>query len=161
MKLRIVIIMLIAGFASCQNIIEEVAESYDNGQAKTIKFFKGEKSEQNLIKELQYYPDGNPAYQKHFKKNKPSGKWLFWFSNGNVWSKGEYKNGIRVGESLVYHENGQLFFKGMYINGKKQGTWHFYDEEGKLVSESEFNMGESVNNELQVSDSQKADTIKH
>ncbi len=161
MKLKVVLFFLIAGFIGCQNIMEEVTESYDNGQAKTIKYFKGETAENKLVKELQYYPDGKPAYQKNFKNNKPNGEWMFWFSNGNIWSQGEYKNGLRTGKSIVYHENGQLFFEGVYIDGKKHGTWYFYDEEGVLVNETDFNMGEPINNEMETSDAQKADTTQH
>lgn len=138
------ILLLAIVTVGCSNTIEDIVEQYDNGQIKTVRHYKGQISDDNLVKELQYYPDGKPAYTKTYKNSKPHGEWMFWHNNENIWSQGKYENGLRVGESIVYHENGKLFFKGQYIDGKKHGWWHFYDEEGRLNSQHEFNMGVKI-----------------
>lgn len=140
----ITLVLLLSVFVGCTKTIEDIAEKYNDGKTKTTRFYKSEISDENLVKEIQYYPNGDKAYIKSFDNNKPHGEWMFWHSNGNVWSKGSYNNGKRTGQSLVYHENGHLFFTGDYVDGKKDGLWLFYNEEGTLVSKSEFKMGTKV-----------------
>lgn len=144
MRNLVILLFLIVGVA-CNTTVEDIVEQYDNGQIKTIRKYDGKIDDKQLIEELQFYPDGSPAYVKTFKYGKPHGNWKFWHSNGNTWSIGEYKNGERVGESMVYHENGQLFFKGLYIDGFKHGTWIFYNENGTIESKHEFDMGKEIN----------------
>lgn len=140
-------LFLIFILSGCNNLIEDVVEKYDTGQLKTIKYYKGDKTENSLVKEIQYYPNGKKAYVKTFKNKQPHGEWMFWHSNGKLWSQGEYKMGLRVGLSEVYHKNGQLFFSGLYKNGKKHGTWIFYNENGELENKQEFDMGKALSSE--------------
>lgn len=132
-------------FVGCNKLSKEVSEYYENGEQKTVQYFSSN-NKKRIVKEIQYYPDGTLAYQKHFKNDKPNGEWQFWHSNGNVWSVGFYDNGQRVGTSRVYHENGQLFFEGEYINGKKDGEWVFFNEKGVVETKTTFDMGEVIEN---------------
>lgn len=142
----LVLIFTILWFVSCSDLKQEIIEYHPNGDPKTIQFFKGSDSAKLKVKEIQYYPDGQLAFEKSFKNNKPHGEWKFWHKNGFVWSEGCYQAGLRMGTAKVYHENGQLFFTGQYTKGKKDGEWLFYNEQGELETKTVFDLGKVIEN---------------
>lgn len=135
-------IFLTISMLSCQNsVIKEVSETYENGKPKIEKFYTEKDGDRELIREIQYYENGQKRIEGEIKNGQRTGKWTFWFEHGPVWSEGFYKNGIRDGETRVFHENGNLFYQGSYQDGQKHGTWKFYDENGNLVNQVVFDKG--------------------
>ncbi len=135
-------------FHSCQSKNKKVVEdTYQDGKARVIKYYKGDGIHQVLVREVQYYPNGSKKIEGSYKDGKKSGKWIFYFENGAVWSIGSFENGLRIGKAKVYHENGEVFYTGAYLQGKKHGTWKFYNDEGKLVNTARFDNGHPISNQ--------------
>jgi antitoxin component YwqK of YwqJK toxin-antitoxin module len=137
----LVVISLI--FTSCHNnkLLKETSEQYDNGNVKTERYYMESPSGKQLVKEIQYYQNGQKRIEGSIKDGNRNGKWTFWFEHGPIWSEGFYSNGIRTDSTWVYHENGTLFYKGTYLEGEKHGTWKFYDDEENLVNQVIFDHG--------------------
>jgi antitoxin component YwqK of YwqJK toxin-antitoxin module len=119
-------------------IFEETVESYADGSAKVVRFFKEDGRDKTLVKECLYYPNHQKYMEGEYKNGKREGVWKSWNENGNLWSEGTFKNGLDEGLRTIYHENGKKFIEGYYTNGKKTGIWKFYDENGNFVKEENF-----------------------
>lgn len=109
-----------------------IIDTFDDGSPQTVKYFDQEVKVENLVKEVQFYPDGTKKYEGHYRNGEKHGKWVFWFDNGKVWSEGYFEHDIRTGKAFVYHKNGQLYYQGKYSNGKKEGVWKFYNNQGQI-----------------------------
>jgi antitoxin component YwqK of YwqJK toxin-antitoxin module len=140
MKTRLFIFTILATmlFGCTAKVVEETVESYADGSAKVVRFYKDDGRNKTLIKECLYYPNHQKYMEGEYKNGKREGKWISWNQNGNKWSEGTFKNGLDDGERIVYHENGQKFFEGNYTAGVKTGVWKFYDDKGNFVREENF-----------------------
>ncbi len=132
-------------FIGCNNQLnKEVVETYDDGSPKTVSFYNISNKDKEVVKEIQYYKNGQKRYVGLFEDGKRNGKWFFWFKNGNKWSEGYFIAGVRTGKTKVYQENGKLLYTGEYLNGKKHGVWKFYNKEGDKTKVVSFESGKKV-----------------
>ncbi|HAM98693.1 MAG TPA: hypothetical protein DCQ26_08770 [Marinilabiliales bacterium] len=133
------LLSLVVFIQSCQNRYKEVVEeTYQDGKAKIVKYYKGNGASQSLVREIQYYPNGSKKVEGTYKEGEKEGQWIFYFENGEQWSVGFFEKGLRTGKAKVYHENGKVFYTGEYVRGQKHGTWKFYNDEGELVNTTQF-----------------------
>lgn len=127
---------------SCSaGVKKEVTESYRNGNPKLEKHFQSTNGESILIKEIQYYENGNKRIEGAISDGKRTGIWMFWFEHGSLWREVNYLDGAPDGITTAYHENGEIFYQGNFLQGKKQGEWSFYDIEGNLINQIVFEYG--------------------
>jgi antitoxin component YwqK of YwqJK toxin-antitoxin module len=140
MKTRLFIftILSVLLIACTSKIVEETAESYPDGSAKVVRFYKEDGRNKTLTKECLYYPNHQKYMEGSYKDGKREGKWISWNQNGNIWSEGTFKNGLDEGLRTIYHENGKKFIEGNYTAGIKTGVWKFYDENGNFVKEENY-----------------------
>jgi len=127
---------------ACKNKLKrEVVETFDDGSPKKESYYTLKAENKEVIKEIQYYENGQKKYVGYFKKGKKDGMWIFWFENGKKSSEGYFLEGLRTGAASVFHENGRIFYKGEYLEGQKNGKWEFYNEEGHKINEVTFENG--------------------
>ena len=125
---------------ACQPKLEElVSETYPDGKAKRIQYFKGEGDQRYLARDVFLYPDGTKKVEGWYNQaGKKDGKWTYWYQDGKKWSEGYFTNGIDDKLRTTWHENGQMHYRGKYNKGKRVGTWKFYDENGKVTKEIDY-----------------------
>lgn len=137
---RIIYLILLIPFlmASCTSTpVEVVEETYSDSIAKTVRIYKDE-SKQILLKEVQYYENGQMKLEGPFKDGERNGQWSYWYADGKLWSQGVYKNGVENGLKTIWHTNGQKYYEGNLKMGNRIGVWKFWGEEGKLVKEIDY-----------------------
>lgn len=124
-------------FACSSPMVEVVEESYDDGSAKLVRYYKDETREV-LLKETQYYENGNVYIEGTYKDGEREGTWTAWYKDGTIWSRGEYKAGKENGKKTVYHENGQVYYEGEVRDDERAGTWTFWNKDGELLKKVEY-----------------------
>ena len=79
-------------FNACKNAPhDEVFSTYDNGQPKLVFTVVDKKDgKKERLAEKFYYENGQPMYEKHFKDNKPTGTWKFFYNNGQLHAQGSF-----------------------------------------------------------------------
>lgn len=138
-------VLTIILIVTCTNQLKkEVAEYYENGVPKRENFYTLKGDNKEVVKEIQYFNNGQKKLVGHYKNGKKDGKWTFWYVNGQKQSEGYFFENLKTGETLVYHENGKPFYKGSYVDGKKDGKWIFYNDQGKEVNQITFSLGKIV-----------------
>jgi antitoxin component YwqK of YwqJK toxin-antitoxin module len=134
----LVTIMLLSACTKTKKVVEE---TYANGDPKVEKYYKGEGTSKEIVKEVRYYSNKQKQMEGEYKDNKRNGDWVYYYENGNKWSEGSFADGLDVGTRTVYYENGKMRYQGKYNKGKQVGLWQFYDETGKLLKEIDFDKG--------------------
>lgn len=137
-KLHYLILLIPFWLASCTSTpLEVVEETYSDSIAKTVRIYKDE-SKEILLKEVQYYEDGQKKLEGAFKDGQRTGQWQYWYADGKLWSQGVYKKGIENGLKTIWHPNGQKYYEGKLKMGERVGIWKFWDKEGNLIKEIDY-----------------------
>ena len=66
MKKILSILFVVLIFGCSEKAFEEVEETYEDGTAKTVKYYKDETKE-TLLKEILYYEDGTKKLEGSYK----------------------------------------------------------------------------------------------
>lgn len=121
-----------------EDLVSEIETIWDNGNPKTVKFYKEDSMSKVLVQEKQYYPEGQLKMEGRFQNKLREGEWKSWYEDGTLWSIGTFKAGKRHGKGIVYHPNGTKSIEGTYEEGRRIGVWKSWDESGNLLSEQRF-----------------------
>ena len=134
---RLIIISVFSLFIfSCgENIIEEVVERYDDGKFKVVHFYKRVSDNQELIKKIIYFENGNIYSDREIKNGVLSGKSIYYYENGQVSREenykqdGNFKEGQKDGKCIYYDESGNIHTQVIYEDNKRvwtDGIWYDY-----------------------------------
>jgi len=137
---KLLLIVLIAGFAFGCSEKKIVEATYDNGNPRIEKYYTKKGSQLILNREVIYYENKQKKMEGTYKADQRDGQWKAWYENGLLWSEGEYKDGKRNGTGVAYHENGKKYIEGMYRDDARVGAWRFYDTTGVLLKEVNFDL---------------------
>lgn len=132
------ILVLLAVIPACKdkkNLIEEVAETWPDGNPKKVFYYQVNGEKKDKIKEIRFFQSGKKEMEGNLKASKKEGIWIFWFENGRKQSENTFTNDLRNGKSVVWRENGKKYYEGSYSMGKLHGTWIFYDGDGNKTKE--------------------------
>lgn len=93
-------------FASCgaKGTHEEVMASYANGNPKTVFEVRGSGEKQERIGEKGFYEDKQLQYEKHYKDDKPTGVWKFYYADGTLFAEGDYTTNHEVGQDWKFFD---------------------------------------------------------
>ena len=96
-------------FGACNRPYEQVFSTYPNGAKKLVFTVQDGKNGQLIrLGEKQYYENGKLMYEKHFRDDRPTGRWSF------------------------YHDNGKLHCAVSFDKNDSIGSdWEFYDRDGE------------------------------
>jgi antitoxin component YwqK of YwqJK toxin-antitoxin module len=101
-KYIIIIISALTFFASCKNnvaLTEKNGKYYLNG-----KIFSGTA--------VEYYTNGNRAYEGKIVNGLREGKWDWYYENGVTRLEENYSNGKLTGKKIAWDESGKIVFEG-------------------------------------------------
>jgi len=138
MKKIVYFLVCIMLLSACNKAKKVVEESYANGDPKVEKYYKGEGTSKEMVKEVRYYSNKQKQMEGEYKDSKRDGDWVYYYENGNKWSEGSFVDGLDDGTRTVYYENGKKRYQGEYDKGKQVGVWKFWDESEKLLKEIDF-----------------------
>jgi antitoxin component YwqK of YwqJK toxin-antitoxin module len=136
MKKQSSIILIVCFLALCcgsreEKTRESVLIRYPDGQKREVLFYAGHPNEQ-LVKEVVYYEDGQLKSETHFKDGKNHGEKSGWYESGQKKFEIPYQNGKKHGRETWWYENGDERSETHFKNGQKHGreTW-WYEPNGK------------------------------
>ena len=136
-KLLLIVVGSILLMTSCNHKKVE-KELFDTGAVKSEKTFDKIEGKVQLVKEVDFHPNGQKYMEGAFKDELRQGKWTSWYADGTLWSEGEFKDGESNGALTVYHPNGQIHYQGTFNKGERVGAWTFYDENGAKMKEINY-----------------------
>jgi len=137
-------ILCLCSFLFTQNIIT-ATEFDDDGNLKSIKYYKKNKDGIELIKKEEYYNSGEKAAEGKYKNGVVIGIWTVWYKNGQIKRIGELTPTPNRSDSLpqtignwkYYYENGQIKHQGNWLKSdyspKRVGIWKSYHDTGEIA----------------------------
>ena len=98
--LIITALMLIVGCSEsdAQQKVITVTETYNDGDVSKISYHKITGNKIELVKEINWYKNGQKREEGTFKDGEKDGVWTEWHENGQKESEGTYKDGEIQGE---------------------------------------------------------------
>ncbi|MHC1707797.1 MAG: toxin-antitoxin system YwqK family antitoxin [Bacteroidales bacterium] len=107
-------------FNSCNDKTKKVIEEkYPDGSPKTVKYYLENNGRQELVKEVDFYPNKNKRLEGEYKNDQRNGKWTYYYEDGKIWSEGSFVDDLNDGERTTYYENGQIRYQGSYRMGNR------------------------------------------
>lgn len=139
MRHFIIVFLSLIFLISCKpEIKDEIIELHPDGSMKKQQFYTFKRGKKDIVREVEYYSNGNVLMEGNIKNNQRVGEWKSFHQDGELWSIGYYEEGKRVGKSEVFFENGQKRIEGNYESGNRIGKWIFYNMDGEKVKEVDF-----------------------
>ena len=83
-------------FSCGDNLVEEVKERYDNGKLKVVEYYKKVGDNQELVRKIEYYENGQIKGEENYYHQKRDGKWVRYDEEGNISYERCYEMGKRV-----------------------------------------------------------------
>jgi hypothetical protein len=81
----------------------------------------------------QYYPDGKPWKEIHYRGEKPHGWWREWHPNGVLAKEYLFENGLYVNTVIKsWNDKGKLQSESTYVNGETNGRTSVWGPRGRL-----------------------------
>ena len=112
---------------------EEITERYDDEQKKVLVGYKGKGSDEEIVKRIEYYKNGEISLEGNYKDGKEDGKWTFYDKDGSLIGEGIYQYGLQwSGFFIDYYKNGQKWVEVNTKEGKLDGKWTTYRENGQI-----------------------------
>ena len=144
--LIITALMLVVGCSEsdAQQKIITVTETYKDGDVSKISYHKITGNKIELVKEINWYENGQKWFEETWKDGKPDGKWTYWYGNGQKREEGTYKDDKEDGLFTEWYENGQKIREVTYKNEKKDGLSTYWYENGQKQWEATFKDGEQI-----------------
>jgi len=121
--------------------IKKIKYHRPNGGQETN--YKITKSIDNETKK-EYYDNGQIKSVEYYKDGKKEGLWIRYFYNGNLSIKGNFKDNKQEGYWMSYYDNGQLYLDRIYKDGKLEGIWKSFYKNGQLNYEWNYKEGELI-----------------
>lgn len=118
----------------------EVTETWPDGSAKTIQYYRDTDGDREIYKIEEYHENGVTRLVGYYRDGERHGKWNSWHANEQLWSVARYSNGNLEGTQTVYYPSGQKHYEGTFRKGIRTGLWRFWDEQGVLVTEKDYSL---------------------
>lgn len=74
----------------------------------------------NMVRVINYHPNGTIAQERWFKDGKLQGEWITFDVSGKRLASRQYDDGKRTGKWLFWSENGDALREITYADGKLQ-----------------------------------------
>ena len=139
-KIKFLLLSLIALPLASNAQVEKIVESYDNGQIKSITY---ENKETGLLEGhcVSYTEDGRLFMEEDYKDGLRDGLVKYYDAFGNIESIVSYSKGEKQGKLIKYQKmnrpcaNPYLDYIENYENGLLQGMTYVYDDTGQKIIE--------------------------
>jgi len=114
-------------YINSKDLVEQVAEQYPSGQKKAVVYRESDDVEQQPVKEVHFFENGNIQVEGTLLNGQRHGTWTFYHDNGKVWSTGKFIKGKSEGLFEIYDKKGQIKFKYHYKNDEIVKEEYFID----------------------------------
>ena len=139
-KIKFLLLSLIALPLASNAQVQKIVESYDNGQIKSITY---ENKETGLLEGhcVSYTEDGRLFMEEDYKDGLRDGLVKYYDAFGNIESIVSYSKGKKQGKLIKYQKmnrpsaNPYLDYIENYENGLLQGMTYVYDDTGQKIIE--------------------------
>ena len=139
-KIKLLLLSLIALPLAINAQVQKIVESYDNGQIKSITY---ENKETGLLEGhcVSYTEDGRLFMEEDYKDGLRDGLVKYYDAFGNIESIVSYSKGKKQGKLIKYQKmnrpsaNPYLDYIENYENGLLQGMTYVYDDTGQKIIE--------------------------
>ena len=139
-KIKLLLLSLIALPLASNAQVQKIVESYDNGQIKSITY---ENKETGLLEGhcVSYTEDGRLFMEEDYKDGLRDGLVKYYDAFGNIESIVSYSKGKKQGKLIKYQKmnrpsaNPYLDYIENYENGLLQGMTYVYDDTGQRIIE--------------------------
>ena len=147
---------------------------YENGEVKSIRCFRVKNKDVIGVHgySISFYENGHIKTCNNFIEDIVDGMYISYYANGFIkdilnydnnileglnytYDENEklssvvnYQAGIQNGQVYAYHKNGNLLFEGKKKEGIKDGVWRIYSEEGNSIDTVTYDMGNVVEDNL-------------
>jgi len=130
MKKSVIIISLFMTSVAFAQILEVTDALYENGYPKSIKTYKESTNKYELVRETQWYKNGQQKEQAIYKNGQRNGKWIKWSEYGQKKSEEHYKDGELI-KSIEYWPNGKKLRGKFFQDGNliQDKCWDSYGKE--------------------------------
>ncbi len=152
--LIITALMLVVGCSEsdAQQKVITVTETYKDGDVSKISYHKITGNKIELVKEINWYENGQKSIEGTYKDGKRERKWTHWSPDGKESSELIYKDGKAwdgVEMWVGYNDwikHGVMEKVESYKNGKRDGKWieHDFSSTGKVKKLRTYKDGELV-----------------
>ena len=150
--LIITALMLVVGCSEsdAQQKIITVTETYKDGDVSKISYHKITGNKIELVKEIDWYTNGQKKEEQTYKDGIPDGKATEWCETGEKEGEGTYKgvdwrgDHIKDGKWTYWHKNGQKRGERTYKDGERHGKWTSWYENGQKSYEATFKDGVQI-----------------
>ena len=139
-KIKLLLLSLIALPLASNAQVQKIVESYDNGQIKSITY---ENKETGLLEGhcVSYTEDGRLFMEEDYKDGLRDGLVKYYDAFGNIESIVSYSKGKKQGKLIKYQKmnrpsaNPYLEYIENYEDGLLQGMTYVYDDTGQKIIE--------------------------
>lgn len=139
-KIKLLLLSLIALPLASNAQVQKIVESYDNGQIKSITY---ENKKTGLLEGhcVSYMEDGRLFMEEDYKDGLRDGQVKYYDAFGNIESIVSYSKGKKQGKLIKYQKmnrpsaNPYLDYIENYENGLLQGMTYVYDDTGQKIIE--------------------------
>ena len=139
-KIKLLLLSLIALPLASNAQVQKIVESYDNGQIKSITY---ENKKTGLLEGhcVSYMEDGRLFMEEDYKDGLRDGQVKYYDAFGNIESIVSYSKGKKQGKLIKYQKmnrpsaNPYLEYIENYENGLLQGMTYVYDDTGQKIIE--------------------------
>lgn len=139
-KIKYLLLSLIALPLASNAQVQKIVESYDNGQIKSITY---ENKKTGLLEGhcVSYTEDGRLFMEEDYKDGLRDGQVKYYDAFGNIESIVSYSKGKKQGKLIKYQKmnrpnaNPYLEYIENYENGLLQGMTYVYDDTGQKIIE--------------------------
>lgn len=139
-KIKLLLLSLIALPLAINAQVQKIVESYDNGQIKSITY---ENKKTGLLEGhcVSYMEDGRLFMEEDYKDGLRDGLVKYYDAFGNIESIVSYSKGKKQGKLIKYQKmnrpcaNPYLDYIENYENGLLQGMTYVYDDTGQKIIE--------------------------
>ena len=146
-KIKLLLLSLIALPLASNAQVQKIVESYDNGQIKSITY---ENKETGLLEGhcVSYMEDGRLFMEEDYKDGLRDGQVKYYDAFGNIESIVSYSKGKKQGKLIKYQKmnrpnaNPYLEYIENYEDGLLQGMTYVYDDTGqKIIEHARYDEG--------------------
>lgn len=103
-------------FINNKVLVKSVVDKYAGGQERAVVYSIEGNVNQEYVKEVHYFENGNIQVEGTLKNGNRHGIWVFYHENGKIWSTGEFDKGKSTGVFEIFDKEGQIKFKHYYID---------------------------------------------
>lgn len=111
---------------------------------------------------VRFWTPGRVSERRHYVDGRLHGRWKRWSHQGRIRLEGRMEAGKKHGEFRAWTNGGEVSFEAKFRRGKPDGVWKIYRHPGMLVAECRYESGQSMASDIRVAQEflERADVVE-